>query len=391
MEQQDDLSNDGQQLKTEQAETADPPLPSSEKTKSLKSKYYPNISHSQWNDWKWQISNSITSYRELQRIFGSSDELSEDMNLPLRITPFYASLITNLNDSIGKCVIPTNNELIIAPNEENDSLHEEHQSPVECIVHRYPDRVLFLTTDFCSSNCRYCCRSRMVSHKVITKTMWEEGFHYIENHKEIRDIIISGGDPLTLSDKNIEYILNKLRNIKHVEIIRIGSKVPIVLPMRITDDLINILKKFHPLYINIHIIHPNELSLESKIAILKLANIGIPLGSQTVLLKNVNDNTETMKKLMHELLKVRIKPYYIYQADLISGTSHFRTSIKKGIKIMSELQGWTSGLAVPKYIIDSPLGKIDMSAPYNIQSVNKNIYYLKSYSGKVLRYEDKLE
>jgi lysine 2,3-aminomutase len=386
MEQQDDLSNDGQtQLKTEQAETADPPLPSSDKTKSFKSKYYPEATQKQWDDWKWQVRNSITSYKELQRIFGSSDELSEDINLPLRITPYYASTITSLDAGIGKCVIPTNNELIVTPNEENDSLHEEHQSPVECIVHRYPDRVLFLTTDFCSSNCRYCTRSRLINRENISRKTWDKGIQYIKDHPEIRDVLISGGDPLTMNDDSIEYLLKEIRAIEHVEFLRIGTKVPVVLPQRITPELVNMLKKYHPLFISIHFSHPDEITPEVKEACERLANVGIPLGSQTVLLKGVNDETDVMKKLMHSLLKIRVRPYYIYACDHVVGTSHFRTTINKGLQIIQSLRGFTSGYAVPQFIVDTPGGKIPLLPDYFVGR-DGNCVILRNYEGQEIKY-----
>lgn len=347
---------------------------------------YPDTTITQWKSWKWQIRNSITSYKDLQRIFGSSDyELSEDINLPLRITPYYASLITDFNKGIGKCVIPTSNELIVTEDEENDSLHEEDQSPVECIVHRYPDRVLFLTTDFCSSNCRYCTRSRLINHDSISRKIWDKGIQYIKEHTEIRDVLLSGGDILTLNDESIEYLLSEIRKIEHVEFVRIGTKVVTVLPMRITNDLAKILRKYR-VFVNIHFTHPDEMTKEVKNACDILVDNGIPLGSQTVLLKGVNDDIETMKKLMHELLKNRVKPYYLYIADRVVGTSHFRTSITKGIEIIRGLRGYTSGMAVPTLILDSQYGKIDISD--NIISHENDTYNLRTYSGKILEYKE---
>jgi len=364
----------------------EPPLVVSQKTKNFKNKFYPTISQEDWNDWKWQIRNSITSYEELIRIFGNSEyELSEDINLPLRITPYYASLITSLNSGIGKCVIPTSNELIVTENEYEDSLSEEKQSPVECIVHRYPDRVLFLVTDFCSSNCRYCTRSRLVNRKSIPKSSWNNAIEYIRNHTEVRDVLISGGDPFTMDDDNIEYLLKEIRSIDHVELLRIGTKVPVVLPQRITSKLAKILRKYKA-FVNIHFTHPDEITPEVERACDILVDNGIPLGSQTVLLKNVNDNVETMKKLMHKLIMIRVKPYYLYIADRVSGTSHFRTSIKKGIEIIRGLRGYTSGMCVPHLILDSEYGKIDISD--NIVSNKNGVYQLRTYSGKILEYKE---
>ncbi|MFA5153663.1 MAG: KamA family radical SAM protein [Clostridia bacterium] len=392
MEQTDSSKSGRDHKHSEQIDPAleQPPLLSSEKTKSFKSNYYPEVTQNQWNSWKWQIRNSITSYKDLQRIFGSSDyELSEDINLPLRITPYYASLITNLNDSIGKCVIPTSNELIVMPNEENDSLHEEHQSPVTCIVHRYPDRVLFLTTDFCSSYCRYCTRSHMVGHTKITRKNWDEGIQYIKDHSEIRDVLLSGGDFLLLSDENIEYLLKEIRTIKHVEFLRIGTKTVVSVPQRITIKLAKILRKYR-VFVNIHFTHPNEITPEVERACDILVDHGIPLFSQTVLLKSVNDNIEIMKSLMHKLLMIRIKPYYLYIADRVVGTHHFRTSITKGIEIIRGLRGYTSGMAIPTLILDSQYGKIDISD--NIISKENNTYELRTYKNKIIKYkEEKFE
>lgn len=371
------------------SETEEPPLKSSEKSLIFKAKFYPDATLDEWNDWQWQIRHSIISYEELKRIFGDSEyELSEDINLPLRITPYYASTITSLSDGIGKCVIPTRNELIVTDNEVNDSLEEDKQSPVPCIVHRYPDRVLFLTTDFCSSNCRYCTRSRLINRESISRKTWDRGIVYIKNHPEIRDVLLSGGDPLTLSDESIEYLLKEIRSIEHVEFLRIGTKMPVVCPQRITKKLTSILKKYHPLFISIHFSHPDELTIETKEACEKLADAGIPLGSQTVLLKDVNDNIEIMKKLMHGLLKIRVRPYYIYACDRVVGTSHFRTNISKGLQIIQGLRGWTSGYAVPQFIVDTPGGKIPLLPNYFVGREN-NCVRLRNYEGiEYAYYED---
>jgi len=381
-----DSSNKGHFQTTELSENTEPPLASSPKSIDFKNKFYPTSSLSEWNDWKWQIRNSITSYDELKRIFGDSEyELSEDINLPLRITPYYASTISSLNQGIGKCVIPTSNELIVTPNEVNDSLHEEQQSPVACIVHRYPDRVLFLTTDFCSSNCRYCTRSRLINRETISRKVWDKGIQYIKDHPEIRDVLLSGGDPLTMSDDSIEYLLKEIRAIDHVEFLRIGTKVPVVLPQRITPELTNMLKKYHPLFISIHFSHPDEVTPETKQACERLADAGIPLGSQTVLLKGVNDSVEIMKKLMHNLLMIRVRPYYIYACDHVVGTSHFRSPISKGIEIIEGLRGWTSGYAVPQFIVDTPGGKIPLLPEYFV-SREGNCIKFRNYQGKEFTY-----
>ena len=389
MEEKDSSKTQHQQIQEQLVDAEEvPPLLSSNKTITFRKQFYPDVSQSDWDDWKWQLRSSITTYEELHHIFDSFEMItSKTTNLPLRITPYYASLITDLNYSIGKCVIPTVNEELTTLNEEYDFLHEEEFSPVKNIVHRYPDRVLFLTTDFCSSYCRYCTRSRLVSKSEINRKFWDEGINYIKEHTEVRDVLLSGGDILTMEDNNIEYLLKSIKAIKHVEFIRIGTKVPIVLPQRITKKLCNMLKKYHPVFISLHFSHPNELTPEVEKACTMLADAGIPLGSQTVLLKGVNDNVDTMKKLMHGLLKIRVRPYYIFICDRIIGTSHFRTPIAKGLEIVEGLRGWTSGYAVPDFIVDSPEGKINIS-PNNIVSVKDGEYVLKSYSGKNITYQE---
>lgn len=319
----------------------------------------------QWNDWTWQIKNSITNTEKLIEILGKKKNdviISMPKNhLPFRITPYFVHLLDNLSNDhpLYKTIIPTISELNSTEGEKEDPLDEQKNSPVPNIVHRYPDRALFLVTNFCSTYCRYCTRSHMVSkedHVTATKAEWEKGFEYIENNPNIRDIIVSGGDPLTLRDDQIEYILKRLRSIEHVEMIRLGTKVPVVLPMRITPELMNILKKYHPLYMSIHFTHPDELTKETQKACNMLADAGIPLGSQSVLLKGINDNVDTFRKLNKGLLKIRVRPYYIYQCDPIPGSLHFRTDIQTGLNIIKGLRGFTSGYAVPQYVIDAPGG-----------------------------------
>jgi len=317
-------------------------------------------------NWKWQLKNSITTLEQLRLIIDLTDEevkAFESVGLPFRITPYFAELVKT-SSAIRKTMVPTIYELIKSPDEDEDPLDEERQSPTRGIVHRYPDRVLFLSTTFCSANCRYCTRSRIVGGEE--RNEWEKSIDYIRKHTEIRDVIVSGGDPLTMPDHMIEILISELRRIPHVEIIRIGTKVPVVLPMRITDSLLDILKKYHPLYVNIHFTHPDEITKEVSEACTKLADAGIPLGSQTVLLKGVNDDLDTMKSLMHKLLKIRVRPYYIYHCDNIIGSKHFRTTVEKGVEIIKGLRGFTSGLAVPQYIVDLPHGggKVQLSPEY---------------------------
>jgi lysine 2,3-aminomutase len=287
--------------------------------------------------------------------------------LPFSITPHYMRLVdpNNPEQAIRKTVIPTKNEFIYSKYEQQDPLHEAKYSPVPCIVHRYSDRVLFLVTTDCSVYCRYCTRSRIVGmHNQIlpNKKNWGKAIQYIKNNPMIRDVLISGGDPLTMEDNNIEWLLQRLRRIPAVEIIRIGTKTPVTLPQRITPQLCKMLKKYHPLFISLHFTHPDELITETAQACCRLADAGIPLGSQTVLLSGINDNIETMQELMQGLLKIRVKPYYILQCDPILGSGHFRVPVKKGLEIIGALCDNTSGYAVPAYVMDVPgkSGKIQL-------------------------------
>ncbi len=357
---------------------------------------YPDTTITQWNDWKWQIKNSITKSEDLIQILGKKKEnIILDIpnnHLPFRITPYFASLLDRLesNHPLYKTIIPTVNELVSGNGEKTDPLNEESDSPVKNIVHRYPDRALFLVTGFCSTYCRYCTRSHMVSKRTdihVSKSEWEEAFEYLERHTEIRDVIISGGDPLTMGDIQLEYILSRLRSMEHIEIIRIGTKVPVVLPQRITPQLVNMLKKYHPLFISIHFTHADEMSKETKRACNMLADGGIVLKSQTVLLKGINDDVETMKNLMHKLLMNRVSPYYLYQCDPIPGSEHFRTTVEKGLEIIKGLRGWTSGYCIPHYVIDAPGGggKIPLLPNY-VKDVTEDGIVLTNYRDKEFTY-----
>lgn len=368
------------------------------KTQTFKDTFYPNVSNIEWNNWKWQLANRITSQEKLSKILNLSErELAafsiEGKCMPLSITPYYASLLdkNDINQSIRKTVVPQVDEHMVSSTESNDHLHESVDSPVECIVHRYPDRVLFLITNFCSVYCRYCTRSRMVGghEHYNTHEQWEKAIEYIKSNPNIRDVLLSGGDPLTMETSQLEWLLSRLSKIEHVEYIRIGTKVPVVLPQRINTELVNMLKKYHPLWMSIHFTHPDELTPECKKACEMLADAGIPLGSQTVLLKGINDNVETMKSLFHGLLKIRVKPYYLYQCDLVPGTSHFRTPVQKGLDIIHGLRGYTSGYAVPHYVIDTPNGggKIPLLPEYMVGKSGKNLL-LKNYKGDIYTYPD---
>ncbi len=361
-------------------------------------RYFPLTTIDSWNDWKWQLRNAFTSIEDLKKIMKLSHKEILAINnlngrLPLRITPYFASLIykTKPSHPLRRNVIPVVEELLEKSVEQSDPLHEKHYSPVKGIVHRYPDRILFTVTQFCSSYCRYCTRSHSVGKlDKLGRHDYEKAFNYISSHKEIRDVLVSGGDPLTLSDGLLDYILSNIRQIEHVEIIRIGTRVPVVLPQRITDNLIETLRKYHPLFISIHFSHPSEVTDECAKACIKLADGGFPLGSQTVLLKGINDNVPVMKELMHKLLKIRVRPYYLYQCDLIPGSGHFRTTVKKGLEIIKGLRGFTSGYAVPTFVVDAPGGggKIPLLPNYVVEHNNEHIV-MRNYKGVLCEYPEK--
>ena len=339
--------------------------------------------------WKKQLQNSLVSAKQLSEKFDipMSDVMAIENEFNIKITPYYLSLIKEKGDPIYNQVVPDIREL-----EDNqlmqDPLAEDRDSPVNNIVHRYPDRCLFLISHVCASYCRFCTRKRKVGDpSKISLRFIDEGIEYINSHNEIRDVILSGGDPLLLGDDKLEYILQKLRQIPHLEILRIGTRVPCFLPHRITAKLVRMLKKYHPLFMNVHFNHPDELTPLAQKALGRLANAGIPLGNQTVLLKGVNDDPQVMKKLMQKLLQARVRPYYIYQADMVFGTEHFRTSVEKGLEIIKALRGWTSGLAVPHFVIDAPGGggKIPLLPNY-LLSMNEDEVVLRNYRGRIYRY-----
>ena len=373
----------------------------SPETEKFRAKYFPFITDKQWNSWRWQIQNSYANFRKLAEILDISsmddlDFLNKSKKLPLRITPYYASLIYGkpISYALSKSVVPNKLELMLSPGEENDPLHEDSMCPVDNLVHRYPDRVLMLSTGFCSVYCRYCTRTHMVEKdkKHYGIHAWEKSIEYIKNTPAIRDVVISGGDPLTLPDKHLEYLIYSLRAIPHVEIIRIGTKVPMVMPQRITNAFVNMLKKYHPIYMSIHVTHPDEITPEAIEACTRIADAGIVMGSQTVLLKGVNDSVEIMKNLVHKLLKIRVKPYYIYQCDPIPGSSHFRTPVTKGLEIIQGLRGFTSGYAIPHFVIDAPGGggKIPLLPEY-YQGRDGDHVVLKNFEGKTYTYYDPIE
>ncbi len=362
---------------------------------------FPAVTDEQWNDWKWQVKNRIETYEELSKYFTFSPEEADGIKKALAkfrmaITPYYLSLIdpNDPYDPIRRQCIPQGAECNIAPADLNDPLHEDEDSPAPGLTHRYPDRVLFLITDMCSMYCRHCTRRRFAGQKddESPQDRIEKCLEYIEKTPEVRDVLLSGGDALMVSDKKLEYIISRLRAIPHVEIVRIGSRTPVVCPQRITDDLCNMLKKYHPIWLNTHFNHPNEMTPEAQAAVAKLADAGIPLGNQTVLLRGVNDCVHVMKKLMHELVKNRVRPYYIYQCDLSMGLEHFRTPVSKGIEIIENLRGHTSGYAVPTFVVDAPGGggKTPVMPTYVIsQSPNKVI--LRNFEGVITTYTEPRE
>jgi lysine 2,3-aminomutase len=374
-------------------------FPISRGSEEFRAAYFPYTTRIEWSDYRWQLRNRIRGLEELERIVRLSDDERASISkrrgsLPFAITPYYLSLIDpdNRDHAIRRTMIPVMDEFIHMPGEAEDPLGEDKDSPVPGLVHRYPDRVLFLVAGTCAANCRYCTRSRMVEssdRNPFFHAQWENAIAYIEAHTEVRDVLLSGGDPLTLSDDKLDWLLGRIRRIPHVEMIRIGTKAPVVLPQRITLSLTRVLKRYHPLWMSIHFTHPEELTEETREACTRLADAGIPLGSQTVLLAGINDNVDTMKSLVHGLLKVRVKPYYLYQCDPILGSSHFRTPVKKGLEIIQGLRGHTTGYAVPSYVIDAPQGggKIPLLPEY-VAGREGNDIILKNYQGLYFRYPD---
>ena len=366
--------------------------------KSFRKKHFPTVPTKLWNDWQWQTSHRIRTLAQLETMLVLSEEeraafTQADTVLPLGITPYYMSLVAvdDPAQPIRRSVIPTLNETVSQKGEADDPLGEDAMSPVPGLVHRYPDRVLLLLSDFCSTYCRYCTRSRVVGHGALhpSRSRLEKAFAYIEQTPAVRDVLLSGGDPLMLGDEKLAWVLSRLRQIPHVEIVRIGTKVPAVLPQRITPQLVRMLRRYHPLWMSLHFTHPDECTPESSRACAMLADAGIPLGSQTVLLKGINDSVETMRGLVHNLLKMRVRPYYLYQCDPISGSAHFRTPIAKGLEIIRGLRGFTSGYAVPTYVVDAPGGggKIPLMPDY-VVGREDDALVLRNYENNHYRYPE---
>jgi lysine 2,3-aminomutase len=340
-------------------------------------------------EWKQLHRSCLTEPEEISERFhlNVAEVAKIGKHFKTKISPYYAGLIKSKGDPLYKQVVPDPAELEMESGVA-DPLSEDRDSPVSCITHRYPDRVLFLVSHICASYCRFCTRKRKVGDlKKMNPAAIEDGLVYIRKHPEIRDVVLSGGDPLMLSDSRLEYILRMLRAIPHIEILRIGTRVPCFLPQRVTPELVDMLKKYHPLFMNVHFNHPDEVTEESSRALNLLANAGIPLGNQSVLLKGVNDDPDTMKRLVQKLLTVRVRPYYIYQADYVQGTEHFRTKVEKGLEIIEALRGWTSGLAVPQFVIDSPGGggKIPLLPDY-VKYINDDRVVMRNYAGKTYVY-----
>ena len=363
--------------------------------------YWPEVAPENWNDWKWQLKNRVTSLNQLEKLIELSQEeragvLLSGTKLSLAVTPHFFNLIDreDANCPIRRQVIPRMEEGLTSPFEMSDPCGEDSHMPVPGLVHRYPDRVLFLVTDRCASYCRYCTRSRVVSGagEQELHTDFEEAFNYLSKHTEIRDVLFSGGDPLLFSDDKLEYLLKRVRAIPHIEFVRIGSRVPIFLPQRITPELCSMLQKYHPLWMSVHVNHPRELTIEVRQALERLANAGIPLGNQSVLLRGVNDDVQVMKDLSHKLLMCRVRPYYLYQLDLIDGSSHLKVPVRKGIEIIEALRGFTTGYAVPQYVIDAPGGggKVPINPGYVLYHDQDKIV-IRNYEGKVFEYPETAE
>jgi lysine 2,3-aminomutase len=367
---------------------------------SKRAPYYADVPDEKWNNWRWQLSHRINTPEEFEKIIPLTDHerkaLSASHLFRVDITPYFISLIDpdDPNDPIRKQVVPTDAEMVPFTAMMEDSLAEDRHSPVPGLVHRYPDRVLMLVTTQCASYCRYCTRSRIVGDPSATfrRNEFEMQIEYLKRTPQVRDVLLSGGDPLVLAPKILEEIISQLREIPHIEIIRIGSRVPVFMPMRVTEELTDMLQKYHPFWLNIHVNHPNEITAELEQACDRLTRAGIPLGNQAVLLAGVNDNVHVQRQLVHDLVRIRVRPYYLYQCDLVAGAGHFRTPVAKGIEIMEGLRGHTSGYAVHTYVIDAPGGggKIPVMPNYLI-SMSDHKIILRNFEGFITTYEEPID
>lgn len=357
-----------------------------------------DVTDKEWNDWHWQVRNRIDTIEDLKKVINLTPKEEEGVNAALKtlrmgITPYYALLMDkdDPNCPVRMQAVPTLYETYISDADLDDPLHEDTDSPVPGLTHRYPDRVLLLITDMCSMYCRHCTRRRFAGQKDDESPLdnIDRAIEYIRNTPVVRDVLLSGGDCLLVSDERLEYIFKKLREIPHVEVIRLGSRTPVVLPQRITPELVNMFKKYHPVWLNTHFNHSKEITPEAERACKLLADAGVPLGNQSVLLRGVNDCVHVMKKLMHDLVRMRIRPYYIYQCDLSAGIEHFRTPVSKGIEIIEGLRGHTSGYAVPTFVVDAPGGggKIPVMPNY-VLSQSPDRVILRNYEGVITTYTE---
>jgi lysine 2,3-aminomutase len=362
-------------------------------------KWY-DVPDEKWNDWRWQLANRLNSVEELSEVINLTESEKQALSTKglfrVDITPYYASLINpdDPYDPVRRQVIPTARELEKFESMMEDSLAEDRHSPVPGLVHRYPDRVLFLVTTQCASYCRYCTRSRIVGDPGATfkRSEWDAAIEYLERTPQVRDVLLSGGDPLTLAPKLLEELLARLRAIPHIEIVRIGSRVPVFMPQRVDQEFCDMVQKYHPFWLNIHVNHPQEITPELRAACDRLSRAGVPLGNQSVLLAGVNDSVNIQRELVHELVKMRVRPYYLYQCDLVEGAGHFRTSISKGIEIIEGLRGHTSGFAVPTFCVDAPGGggKIPVMPNYVISQAPGKVV-LRNYEGFITTYTEPLD
>jgi lysine 2,3-aminomutase len=382
-----------------EADASNPRLLALKEFRSAGRGFWSDVPASDWNDWRWQLKHRITSLAQLERFLPTltpeerAGTALSNSKLALGITPYFFSLIDPADElcPVRRQMIPRLEETETAPWELADPCGEDGHSPVPGLVHRYPDRVLFLVTDRCASYCRYCTRSRLVSNAsgYDFHPDFDRQIEYIASHPEIRDVLLSGGDPLLFSDEKLEYLLSRLRAIRHVEFLRIGTRIPLFLPQRITPELCAMLRQFHPLFLSVHTNHPRELTTESRDALGRLADAGIPLGNQSVLLRHVNDDPVVMRALVQKLLLCRVKPYYVYQCDLIQGSAHLRTSVRQGLEIMKSLRGHTTGYAIPQYVIDAPGGggKVPVNPDY-VLSRNNDRVVLRNFEGRLFEYPE---
>jgi lysine 2,3-aminomutase len=367
---------------------------------SRRAALYADVPDEKWNDWRWQHSHRLNSAEDFEKVLPLTDSEKKALNTPglfrVDITPYFISLIhpEDPNDPIRKQIIPTAAEIVPFTGMMEDSLAEDRHSPVPGLVHRYPDRVLMLVTTQCASYCRYCTRSRIVGDpsETFSRAEFELQIDYLKRTPQVRDVLLSGGYPLVLAPKLLEELLGRLREIPHIEIIRIGSRVPVFMPMRVTQELCDVLQKYHPLWMNIHVNHPNEITQELAEACDRLTRAGIPLGNQSVLLAGVNDCPHIMRRLVQDLVRIRVRPYYLYQCDLVEGAGHFRTPVAKGFEILEALRGHTSGYAVPTYVVDAPGGggKIPVGPNYMV-SMSDHKIILRNYEGYITTYEEPVD